>query len=261
MFTTHDNPTIILYALVEMSLQRHLRRTWDYVETIGQAEDKFGVQTALLDVASQFGLTTAFGGLVPTERLSRSEIAARILLQHFPTEWAQRYSAEGYLLRDPIVQRLQVDRNPFSWSEAYDSCDRPGDVELIQGEASAFGLREGYVISVTLLDDSVSAVSFGGRHMEISDEEQGALGFVTNYAIGRLLQLRFDQGQPANDLTPREFDCLLWAAEGKTDWEISVILGISKSTVVKHLLSARDKLGAVNKAHAIAMALREKLIR
>lgn len=244
-----------------MSLQKQLRRTWDYVETIGQAEDKSGVQAALLNVASQFGLTTVFGGLVPTERLSRPEIDARILLQHFPPEWAQRYSAEGYLLRDPIFQRLQVDRNPFSWSEAYDSCDRPGDVELIQGEASAFGLREGYVISVTLLDDSVSAVSFGGGHIEISEEERAALGFATNYAIGRLLQLRSDQGEPAGDLTPREFDCLLWAAEGKTDWETSVILGISKSTVVKHLLSARDKLGAVNKAHAIATALRDKLIR
>jgi LuxR family transcriptional regulator, quorum-sensing system regulator BjaR1 len=244
-----------------MSLQKHIRKTWNYVETIGQAEDKSGVQAALLNVASQFGLTTVFGGLVPTERLSWPEIDARILLQHFPTEWAQRYSAEGYILRDPIVQRLQVDRNPFSWSEAYDSCDRPGDVELIQGEASAFGLREGYVISVTLLDDSVSAVSFGGNHIEISHEERAALGFATNFAIGRLLQLRSDQAKSGDDLTPREFDCLLWAAEGKTDWEISVILGISKSTVVKHLLSARDKLGAVNKAHAIAMALREKLIR
>ncbi|VVB50242.1 LuxR family transcriptional regulator (fragment) (plasmid) [Beijerinckiaceae bacterium RH AL1] len=117
------------------------------------------------------------------------------------------------------------------------------------------------MISVTLLDDSVSAVSFGGGHIEISEEERAALGFATNYAIGRLLQLRSDQGEPAGDLTPREFDCLLWAAEGKTDWETSVILGISKSTVVKHLLSARDKLGAVNKAHAIATALRDKLIR
>ncbi|VVC57300.1 protein of unknown function (plasmid) [Beijerinckiaceae bacterium RH AL1] len=71
-----------------MSLQKQLRRTWDYVETIGQAEDKSGVQAALLNVASQFGLTTVFGGLVPTERLSRPEIDARILLQHFPPEWA-----------------------------------------------------------------------------------------------------------------------------------------------------------------------------
>jgi LuxR family quorum sensing-dependent transcriptional regulator len=54
---------------------------------------------------------------------------------------------------------------------------------------------------------------------------------------------------------------LLWASEGKTDWEISVILGISRPTVTKHLLSARQKLNAVNRAHLIGEALRNKLIR
>nr|WP_244613872.1 helix-turn-helix domain-containing protein [Nitrobacter winogradskyi] len=51
-------------------------------------------------------------------------------------------------------------------------------------------------------------------------------------------------------MTPREWDCLLWAGEGKTDWEISVIPGISRSTVTKHIMAARAKLGAV-KAHSL----------
>ncbi|MCV9937367.1 hypothetical protein OIU35_13490 [Boseaceae bacterium BT-24-1] len=42
---------------------------------------------------------------------------------------------------------------------------------------------------------------------------------------------------------------------------MSIILGISKPTVTKHILSAREKLGAVTKAHAIAIALREMIIR
>jgi LuxR family quorum sensing-dependent transcriptional regulator len=53
----------------------------------------------------------------------------------------------------------------------------------------------------------------------------------------------------------------LWAGEGKTNWEISAILGISKSTVTKHIMAAREKLGAVSKAHAIATAIRTKLLR
>jgi LuxR family transcriptional regulator, quorum-sensing system regulator BjaR1 len=244
-----------------MSLKNRLRKTWDYIERIGQAADTSHVEACLLDVASGFGLTSIFGGVVPEQRLSRLDVEARILLQHFPDEWARRYNDGAYVFRDPVVHRLKADRNPFSWDESYESCPVSSDVKLIKGEASAFGLREGYVIPVVLLDDALGAVSFGGSHMEISDEERAALGFATNYAIGRLLQLRSNRAEPANDLTPREFDCLLWAAEGKTDWEISVILGISKSTVVKHIVSARDKLGAVNKAHAIAIALRDKLIQ
>jgi LuxR family quorum sensing-dependent transcriptional regulator len=53
----------------------------------------------------------------------------------------------------------------------------------------------------------------------------------------------------------------VWASEGKTDWEISVILGISRPTVVKHLLSARQRLDAMNRAHLIGEAIRHKIIR
>ena len=62
--------------------------------------------------------------------------------------------------------------------------------------------------------------------------------------------------EPANDdetgLTARERDCLAFVAEGKSDWEISVILGISQSTAKFHVDNARRKLGATNRAHAVA---------
>ena len=50
--------------------------------------------------------------------------------------------------------------------------------------------------------------------------------------------LRLAAGFDSN-LTAREWDHLLWAGEGKTNWEISVILGISKPTVTKHIIAAR----------------------
>jgi DNA-binding CsgD family transcriptional regulator len=53
-------------------------------------------------------------------------------------------------------------------------------------------------------------------------------------------------------LTPRERDCMAFVAEGKSDWEISVILGISQSTAKFHVDNARRKLGAVNRAQAVA---------
>ncbi len=56
-------------------------------------------------------------------------------------------------------------------------------------------------------------------------------------------------------LTGREHDALAFVAEGKTDWEISVILGISEATARFHVDNARRKLGAVNRAHAVARFL------
>ncbi|MBY3123131.1 helix-turn-helix domain-containing protein [Rhizobium laguerreae] len=35
-------------------------------------------------------------------------------------------------------------------------------------------------------------------------------------------------------LSPREKECLLWIAQGKTSWETAVIMGISENTVAFH---------------------------
>lgn len=53
-------------------------------------------------------------------------------------------------------------------------------------------------------------------------------------------------------LTRRERDCMAFVAEGKSDWEISVILRISEATARFHVDNARAKLGAVNRAQAVA---------
>jgi len=122
-------------------------------------------------------------------------------------------------------------------------------------------LRGGFVTPILLLDGGVAAISFGGADEDFSPEDRSLLGFVGNCAIGVLLHRRFGARGSFNDLSPRESDCLLWGAEGKTDWEIARILGISRSTVTKHILSAREKLGATTKGHAMVLAVRQKLIR
>jgi len=238
-----------------------LDQTWQFIERVERSTEAGEVEQCLMEIASDYGFSTLFGGVVPSARVSPEEIKSRILFQRFPLEWAGRYNDRGYVFRDPIVHRLQYDRNPFDWQEAYTSCDFPKDVALIQGEASEFGLRVGYVVPVSTLDGQLAAVSFGGCHADIGAEGRAALSFVANYAVGNFLHFKESHKRLLGKVTPRESDCLLWASEGKTDWEISVILGISRSTVTKHIVSARDKLGAVNKPHAIAMALRIKLLR
>jgi DNA-binding CsgD family transcriptional regulator len=61
-------------------------------------------------------------------------------------------------------------------------------------------------------------------------------------------------------LSTREKDCLRWRSQGKTDWEISQLIGISQSTVKFHLENSRAKLGATNTIHAVSKALVHGLI-
>ena len=67
-------------------------------------------------------------------------------------------------------------------------------------------------------------------------------------------------GMQVNPLTPREREVLAWVSRGKSAWEIGQILHITKRTVDEHVQKAVRKLGAVNRTHAVAIALRDRLI-
>jgi DNA-binding CsgD family transcriptional regulator len=72
-----------------------------------------------------------------------------------------------------------------------------------------------------------------------------------------------DSGQNkgvARVLTPRESECLTWAARGKTSEEIAQILHRSTETIEFHLSNAMLKLHARNRAHAVAIACLRGLI-
>lgn len=56
-------------------------------------------------------------------------------------------------------------------------------------------------------------------------------------------------------LTPRAAEALLWLAQGKTNADIATILGITESTVKKHVQEMFDKLGVETRGAAALRAL------
>jgi LuxR family quorum-sensing system transcriptional regulator CciR len=60
---------------------------------------------------------------------------------------------------------------------------------------------------------------------------------------------------PLPRLTDRQRDCLVWAARGKSDWEISRILGIGQETVIQHLKTARERYGVAKRTQLAVSAL------
>jgi LuxR family transcriptional regulator, activator of conjugal transfer of Ti plasmids len=61
-------------------------------------------------------------------------------------------------------------------------------------------------------------------------------------------------------LSPREAECLEWAAQGKSAWEIGSILGISRHTVATYLDNVKTKLGVRTIVQAVAQATTSRLI-
>jgi DNA-binding NarL/FixJ family response regulator len=61
--------------------------------------------------------------------------------------------------------------------------------------------------------------------------------------------------QKSLGLTPRVAEVLLWVAQGKTNPDIASILGISESTVKKHMLEIMEALGVETRTAASLRAL------
>lgn len=102
-------------------------------------------------------------------------------------------------------------------------------------------------------------LGFVGRHF--AAHEKMALQLAEIALTERLLDLAEpESGVAPPDLTSRERDAISYVAEGKTDWEISVILGVSEATARFHVDNARRKLSAVNRAHAVAKLMALRLI-
>jgi len=61
-------------------------------------------------------------------------------------------------------------------------------------------------------------------------------------------------------LSPREIEVLQWLKVGKSSWDISEILHISERTVNFHIRNIMQKLDAVNRTQAVAVAIETGLL-
>lgn len=119
--------------------------------------------------------------------------------------------------------------------------------------------------------DVACATSYGANgiiaslHLGLADEDADpervrAIQLAGLMLTERLMAFATPQQVAAPALTTRERESLRLVADGKTDWEISVIFGISQSTARFHIDNARRKLGAANRTHAVAKLIGQRLI-
>lgn len=66
---------------------------------------------------------------------------------------------------------------------------------------------------------------------------------------------------PVSDLSPRQLEILSSITRGLSNDDIANQLGIGKASIKTHILALFQKLGAANRAEAVAIALRKHLLR
>jgi DNA-binding CsgD family transcriptional regulator len=95
---------------------------------------------------------------------------------------------------------------------------------------------------------------------ELSPEMMNRIGQLLVYWINSFTTDEQPTKKGKVKLTPREYEVLRWASEGKTSQEISTILGISPKTVNLHADNSINKLNAANRTNAVVRAIRLGLI-
>lgn len=233
------------------------RETFAFVENLNRLSTTEEVMDGLEYALAQFGfeMFVLHGVSDPKQRFEDSVVG-----RNWPINWCRLYAEERYDQDDPLAHLLKRAVEPFEWSEnLYRAAQTPRAVEIVR-RRRYFGIERGFMVSIHSAPSGTGFVHMSGRRFEVEEHSYPAIHLMTLYAFDRVCELCAPRAQETPLLTAREREVLTWVASGKTAWEIGEILAIAKRTVDEHAQRAFRKLGAVNRTHAVAIALRDHLI-
>jgi LuxR family transcriptional activator of conjugal transfer of Ti plasmids len=229
------------------------RTFYRFVDLMTSRPERFQLQAAMEDVAHVFDLQM-FAYLLMPQRPDRRAG----LISNYPSAWTTFYLDHRYQELDPVILRASKQTLPFIWGPGVLAKNQSTVEEQFFNEAAQFGLRHGLTIPIHDDPNTIAAVTFAADcHLVAFDQCLDAqlpllqLIAVFFHRYARRI-LRPEQSIGGVTLTPRELECLNWAAQGKSAWEIGQILRISRRTAGFHLDNARRKLGVSTVKQAIA---------
>ncbi|MER8824005.1 LuxR family transcriptional regulator [Mesorhizobium sp. M0991] len=199
----------------------------------------------------------AYGALTTHKNFSRPVRRDTAVMLNYPDEWQERCLEMGCDRIAPVIQASRKRVRAFRWSEVYSHASTTEDERRVFDEAATFGLRSGITIPLHGPDGSFATMSFAQPWDR--DFGDGTISYLQLAALHFHLRItKFTNlngiEEPFN-LSPREKECILWAARGKSSWEVGVILGISVNTVNFHVKNAMRKLGAGTRTVAAIKAV------
>ncbi|MET0546969.1 MAG: helix-turn-helix transcriptional regulator [Caulobacterales bacterium] len=168
-------------------------------------------------------------------------------------------------LDSPMTTACRYESEPF-WMNAlgiHSHCPNPflAGIDLSNFELRA-KTRAAIVVPVHLPFGQIGAVSFNpiddvthdlSPQFEKFGDELGVLArtFISGYVQ---VMCRAQRLPASSKLSKREVECLRWAAVGKTDLEIGLIMSRSRATIRFHIHNASVKLNAVNRSQTVFKA-------
>lgn len=203
----------------------------------------------------------AISGLMELQRISYDNLVSTSINIGYPSAYLETYADNKYHFIDPLYKQfdktLEV-QNTDDLSHFYND----------GAEKAVSGLREDFGISNIFLyglqDPCLNCstlLSIAGKQIENDQRTRAIIKYLMPYlslALRNLIQLPGKEN--VDPLTPTELETLKWLKNGKSSWEISIIMDKSERVVNFHIGNIIRKLNANNRAHAVAIALEKNVI-
>jgi LuxR family transcriptional regulator, activator of conjugal transfer of Ti plasmids len=224
-----------------------------YVDRLAEGADIDALGAAIADATAAFDLNR-FAYL----SLPRRPAAEAAIVSNYASAWTAHYQKSHYERLDPVIIRALRSPEPFAWGLSPAKLSLSRQQQALFDEAAQFGIGCGYTVPVHDCRGLCAAVTFAApspnaRFNRTIETHGCVLALMAMYFHShvrrRLVQDRFIDGV---SLSPRELQCLDWAARGKTAWEIGRILGISRRTAAFHLDNVKEKFGVHSMSQAVA---------
>ena len=181
-----------------------------------------------------------------------------IRLHNYPAQWVDYFDEHKLGPSDPVHRASHLTSVGFAWSKLPQMIHLTPRDRMVLEQAGDNGIGDGFTVPAHVPGESNGSCSFATRTGQPVVNEQlpiaqlvGAFAFE---AARRLWRMRAGP-VPLLQLTDRQRDCVVWAARGKSDWEIAQILGIGHETVIRHLKQARQRYGVTKRTMLAVSAL------
>ena len=187
-----------------------------------------------------------------------------VLINGYPDNWVEHYFDQGFNNSDPVLAYCSKHIIPLEWHEL--ALPLSSQAIRVMHEGGEFGLKTGITMPVHSPHGELGVLSFAlnKNNKSAHDITQHAKPYIQMLAAHLHEAVRRVSGLLDNNgklpLTLREQECLRWAADGKTSWEIAQLLRMSERTVNFHLNNAMLKLEVCSRQHAIAKSTLQGLI-
>jgi LuxR family transcriptional activator of conjugal transfer of Ti plasmids len=230
-----------------------------FVDQLSDAQNSTHLREAMSDAAMALNLSCFAYLSVPQRPNAKPQ-----LISNYPSAWTTHYLKSHYERLDPVIIRVLGHPHPFEWGLEVNSMTRSKAHRELFEEAATFGICHGFTIPIHDNRGPVAAVTFAAnerlpKFKRSINEHARVLQLMAMYFHAHVRR-GIASGEVINDLSlsPREFECLEWAAQGKSAWEIGQILGISRHTVATYLDNAKAKLGVRTIVQAVARITESK---